>query len=78
MNLFELRDEILQFFRQKNHDFQADLESKESVTRLACLMDIFEVLNNFNLLFQGPNQTATLQQSSFSSWKHLSVSSTSG
>jgi len=22
-------------------------------------MDIFEVLNNFNLLFQGPNQTAT-------------------
>jgi len=46
--LFELRDEILQFFREKNHDFQADLERKEFVTRLAYSSHIFEVLNNFN------------------------------
>ena len=55
--LFELRDELLQFFRKKNHDFQADLESKEFLARLAYLSDIFEVLNNFNMSFQGPNGT---------------------
>ena len=54
---FELRDELLQFFREKNHDFQADLESKEFLARLAYLFDIFEVLNNFNMSFQGSNGT---------------------
>ena len=52
--LFELRHELLQFF---NHDFQNDQESKDFLTRLAYLSDIFEVLNNFNLSFQGPNLT---------------------
>ena len=56
--LFELRHEHLQFF-QKNHDFQNDLESKDFLTRLAYLSDISEVLNNFNLSFQGPNLTVT-------------------
>ena len=55
--LFELRDELLQFFKEKNHNFQADLESKEFVARLAYLSDIFEVPNNFNMSFQGPNKT---------------------
>ena len=53
--LFKLRDKLLQFFREKNHDFQADLESKEVVARLAYLFDIFEVLKNLDMLFQGPN-----------------------
>ena len=57
--LFELRDELLEFFKEKNHDFQKDLESKDFLTRLAYLSDIFEVLNNFNLSFQGPNLTVT-------------------
>ena len=57
--LFELRDELLKFFKKKNHDFQNDLESKDFLTRLAYLSDIFEVLNNFNLSFQGPNLTVT-------------------
>ena len=57
--LFELRDELLHFFKKKNHDFQKDLESKDFLTRLAYLSDIFVVLNNFNLSFQGPNRTVT-------------------
>ena len=55
--LFDLRDELLQFFRKKNHDFQADLESKEFLARLAYLSDIFEVLYNFKMPFQGLNGT---------------------
>ena len=55
--LFELRDELFQFFKEKNHNFQADLERKEFVARLAYLSHIFEVLNNFNMSFQGPNKT---------------------
>ena len=53
--LFELRDELFQFFRKKNDNFQADVESKKFFARLAYLSDIFEVLNNFNISFQGPN-----------------------
>ena len=56
-HLFKLRYKLLQFFKEKNYDFQADLESKEFVARLACLSDIFEVLNNFNMSFQGTNGT---------------------
>ena len=58
-HLSELRDELFQFFRKKNDYFQADLESKEFLARLAYLSDIFEVLNNFNMSFQGPNGTLT-------------------
>ena len=56
-HLFELRNELFQFFRKKNDNFQADLGSKEFLARLAYLSDIFEVLNNFNMPFQGPNGT---------------------
>ena len=55
--LFELRDELLKFFKVKNHDFQNDMESKDFLTKSAYLSDIFEVLNDFNLSFQGPNLT---------------------
>ena len=50
-HLFKLRDKLLQFFSEKNYDFQADLESKEYVARLAYLSDIFEVLSNFDMSF---------------------------
>ena len=53
----KLRDKLHQFFREKNYDFQTDLESKEFVARLVYLSDIFEVLNNFNMSFQGTNRT---------------------
>ena len=55
--LFELRDELLQFFKENNHNFQADLESKKFVARLAYLSDTFEVPNNFIMSLQGPNKT---------------------
>ena len=35
----------------------SDFESKEFLVRLAYLSDIFEVLNNFNMSFQGSNGT---------------------
>ena len=54
---FELRDKLLQFFKEKNHNFQADLECREFVARLAYLSDIFEVLDNFDMSFQGSNET---------------------
>ena len=56
--LFEQRDELFQFLREKNHDFQADLESKKFVARLAYLSNIFEIQNNFNVI-QSPNGTSS-------------------
>ena len=56
-HLSKLQDELLQFFREKNHGFQADLERREFVARLAYLSDIVEVLNNLNMSFQSPNGT---------------------
>ena len=56
-HLFELRNKLLQFFKEKNYDFRADLESKVFVARSAYLSDIFEVLNNFDMSFQSTNGT---------------------
>ena len=52
--VFELKNELLAFFREKNSGFKNDLESKAFVLMLAYLPDIFEALN-MNLFFQGPN-----------------------
>ena len=57
--LFELRDDLFEFFKKKNHDFQNYLDSKNFLTRLTYLSDIFEVVNNFNLSFQGSNLNVT-------------------
>ena len=45
------------FFREKNSEFEKDLESDEFFLKLAYLSDIFEALNNMNLFFQGPNSS---------------------
>ena len=55
--VFELKEELLVFFREKNSEFEKDLESDEFLLKLAYLSDIFETLNNKNLLFQGPNSS---------------------
>lgn len=57
--LFELRDELLVFLTEKEHDFKKDLEDGEFISRLAYLSDIFGALNHVNLSFQGPNCTVT-------------------
>ncbi|XP_068204607.1 zinc finger BED domain-containing protein 5-like [Palaemon carinicauda] len=57
--LFELRDVLLVFFKEKEHDFQKDLKDEEFISRLACLSDIFGALNHLNLSFQGPDCTVT-------------------
>ncbi|XP_068209160.1 zinc finger MYM-type protein 6-like [Palaemon carinicauda] len=56
--LFELRDVLLVFFKEKEHDFQKDLEDEEFISRLVYLSDIFGALNHLNL-FQGPDCTVT-------------------
>ena len=55
--LFELRDELLAFLREKDYDFRKYLEDEEFIIRLAYLSDIFEAINLLNLSFQGPNCT---------------------
>ena len=67
-HLFKLPDKLLQFFREKNYDFQADLESKEFVARLAYLSEIFEVLNNFDMSFQSTNGTLPEHISKLALW----------
>ncbi|XP_068236958.1 protein FAM200A-like [Palaemon carinicauda] len=57
--LFELRDVLLVFFKEKEHNFQKDLEDEDFISRLAYLSDIFGALNHLNLLFQGPDCTVT-------------------
>ena len=57
--LFELRDELFVFFREKEHPFQKDLEDKEFISRLAYLSEILEALNQVNVSFQGPNCTVS-------------------
>ena len=55
--VFELRNELLKFYEQRNHHFKNDLASTEIVSRLAYLLDIFDTLNHMNMFFQGPNST---------------------
>ena len=57
MRFFEMRNELLLFFQQKDHDFQNDLENEEFIARLAYLSDIFEAFNHLILSFQGQNCT---------------------
>ena len=73
--VFELKEELLVFFREKNSEFEKNLESDEFLLKLAYLSDIFEALTNMNLFFQGP--TAPFQIL-FPNWKHLFGSWKSG
>jgi len=57
--LFQLRDELLQFCKEKSHIFRIDLKSKNFSSRLTCLSDISELLNNLNLPLQGFNRIVT-------------------
>ena len=58
--VFELRCELLIFFKEKNHDFKDDLENDEFISWLAYLLDIFQIFNHINLLFQGLNSNITV------------------
>ena len=53
--LFEMRNELLLYFQQKDHDFPNDLEDEEFIAWLAYLSDIFEAFNHLNLSFQRGN-----------------------
>ena len=48
--VFKLK-KLLVFFKEKNIEFEKDLESGEFLLKLAYLSDIFEALNNMNLFF---------------------------
>ena len=73
--VFELKEELLVFFREKYSEFEKDLESDEFLLKLACVSDIFEALNNMNLFFKGP--TAPFQIL-FPNWNHFFGSWKSG
>ena len=55
IRVFELRNELLKFFTEKNHNFKNYLVNMEFLSRLAYLPDISVTLNHMTLLFQGPN-----------------------
>ena len=55
--VFELRNELLTFFKEKNYEFKNDFENDNFISRMAYLFDIFQTLNVINLLFQGSNST---------------------
>ena len=57
--VFELRNELLEFYEQRNHNFKNDLANTEVLSRLAYLSDIFDTLNHMNIFFKV--QTVTLQ-----------------
>ena len=55
--VFELRNELLEFYEQRNHNFKNNLANTEFLSRLAYLSDIFNTLNHMDMFFQGPNST---------------------
>ena len=55
--VFELRNELLKFYEERNHNFKNDLTNTKFLLRLAYLSDIFDTLNRMNMFFQGPNST---------------------
>ena len=44
--VFELRNELLEFYEQRNHNFKNNLVNMEFLSRLAYLSDIFDTLNS--------------------------------
>uniref|UniRef100_H2XQP6 HAT C-terminal dimerisation domain-containing protein n=1 Tax=Ciona intestinalis TaxID=7719 RepID=H2XQP6_CIOIN len=56
--IFELKNELLVFCKQKNSDFQNDLENEEFKSKLAYLSDIFETL--LSDIFESLNNTKQL------------------
>ena len=67
--VFELRDELLQFFRcaksRTCEDFVASLEDDEFLLKLAYLVDIFEAINLLNQSIQGTEATICGFESKF-------------
>ena len=53
--VFELRNELLTFFKKKNHEFKDYFENDDFISRMAYLSDIFQSFNVTNLLFPGSN-----------------------
>ena len=58
--IFELRHELLTFFKEKNHEFKDDFENNSFISRMAYLSDIYQTLNVINLSFQGSNSNNTV------------------
>ena len=58
--VFELGHELFTFFKEKNHEFEDDLENDEFISRLAYLSDIFQAINLINLSFQGSNSNIAI------------------
>ncbi|XP_060616127.2 protein FAM200C-like isoform X1 [Anolis sagrei] len=56
--IFELHDELKMFFHQKaKPQYEAIFSDKSELQKIAYLVDIFAILNEFNLSLQGANVT---------------------
>ena len=55
--VFELKNGLLEFYEQKNHNFKNNLANTEFLLKLAYLSNIFDTLNHMNMFSQGPNST---------------------
>ena len=56
--VFDLRNELKTFFNKKSKSqFEALFGDKNQLHKIAYLVDIFTILNNFNVSLQGPNAT---------------------
>ncbi|XP_049919796.1 SCAN domain-containing protein 3-like [Epinephelus moara] len=55
--VFELREPLQRFLSEKNSPLAAHFSDKEQVAKLAYLCDIFNLLNELNLLLQGKMTT---------------------
>ena len=53
--VFKLRNELLEFYEQKNHYFKIDLANIQFASRVAYLSDIFEASNLMSIFLQDPN-----------------------
>ena len=54
MRRFVMRKELPQFFRTKDNEYHKILKDQNFILYLACLSDIFEVMNHFNRYLQEP------------------------
>ena len=53
--IFELGNDLLEFYEKRNHHFKNNLASTEFLSRLAYLSDIFDTASHIHMFFQDQN-----------------------
>ena len=58
--VFGLRNELLEFYEKRNHNFKNDLANTKFLLTLAYLSDTFEILKQMNMFFKDPNSSIAI------------------